>query len=183
MCIRDRNKGFEIYRFIDSCLADPMYSSVYEFTFIGNMPVGVELSNSKVFEPMHGNELYDELAKHDVYVTASINEPAGMHHIEASCSGLPILYRKNGGGISEYCEHYGIEYFGSEDFWEKLECMSTDIASWKLKIQSYPYSSELMCGKYVALFEDLIQAGMYKWKGVSFVKRIFYFFLVVVIPK
>ena len=42
-------------------------------------------------------ELADELKKHHIYVTASVNEPSGNHHIEAAQCGLPILYLDSGG--------------------------------------------------------------------------------------
>ena len=38
------------------------------------------------------NLIAEELKNHHIYITASINEPSGNHHIEAGQCGLPILY-------------------------------------------------------------------------------------------
>ena len=64
----------------------------------------------------------NELKKHHVYLTASLNEPSGNHHIEAAQCGLPILYI-NSGGIPEYCSGYGVE-FNEDNFQEKLYVLS-----------------------------------------------------------
>ena len=40
--------------------------------------------------------IFSWASKHDLYISASINEPAGMHHIEGLLCGLPIIYRDNG---------------------------------------------------------------------------------------
>ena len=53
------------------------------------------------------------LSKNHVYLTASINEPAGMHHIEGALSGLPIIYR-NSGAIPEYCSDFGVSFHDLE---------------------------------------------------------------------
>ena len=40
--------------------------------------------------------LANELKKHDIYITASENEPSGNHHMEGALCGLPILYKDSG---------------------------------------------------------------------------------------
>ena len=56
-----------------------------------------------IVKPLYGVELADELKKNHLYITGSIFEPSGNHHIEAGQCGLPILYIKSG-GTSEYCD-------------------------------------------------------------------------------
>ena len=60
----------------------------------------------------------EEIKNHDIYITGSLNEPSGNHHIEAALCGLPILYF-NSGGIPEYCQDYGLE-IDIENFEEKI---------------------------------------------------------------
>ena len=61
--------------------------------------------NTNLIDPLSGRELANELKKNHIYLTASINEPSGNHHIEASQCGLPVLYLKSG-GIPEYCKRF-----------------------------------------------------------------------------
>ena len=56
------------------------------------MPENCNFKNIKVLKPMSGIELSDELKKHHGYITGTINEPSGNHHIEAALCGLPILF-------------------------------------------------------------------------------------------
>ena len=55
-------------------------------------------------------ELGDEIRKHDIYLTASLYEPGGIHQLEGMACGLPVLYRTNGGGIKESVLNAGEEY-------------------------------------------------------------------------
>jgi len=166
------NKGFSIYEKLDKMLGTPKYSKKIEFTYIGNLPKNFSFSNSKIIEPLSGKNLANELKKNHIYLTASLNEPSGNHHIEASQCGLPILYI-NSGGIPEYCEGYG-EIFNPEDFESKLNKMIDDYDSYVEKMISYPYSSEKMCKEYYSLFEDLINNKTYFLeKRVSYTKNLF----------
>ena len=118
----NRMKGFDIYNYFDKLLDDHRLSKIIKFTYIGNLPKGVEFDNICHLPAMNGKELADCIRKHDIYLTASINEPAGMHHIEGACCGLPILYR-NSGSLPEYCAGFGVEFNGGKDFEEKLYFM------------------------------------------------------------
>ena len=102
-------KGHDIYNKLDSLLENSKYTNLFEFTFIGNYPKELEYKNTKIIPPLSEKELAEELKKHHVYITASRNEPAGMHHIEGALCGLPILYI-NSGALPEYCNGYGIEF-------------------------------------------------------------------------
>jgi len=50
------------------------------------------------------------LTNHDIYLTASLEEAGANHVLEAMACKLPILYRKGGGSINEYCLGMGQEY-------------------------------------------------------------------------
>ena len=112
-------KGFKTYKNIDKLLSEKFWNSKLIFTYIGNYPKNINFQNTKLIEPLSEKALAEELKKHDIYITASLNEPSGNHHIEAAQCGLPILY-VNSGGITEYCQEYGLE-FSEGNVAEKLE--------------------------------------------------------------
>ena len=142
------NKGHDIYRQLDKMLGDE-----FEFTYIGRVPGDSEYKNTKIIPPLAGIELARELKKHDVYITASLNEPGGMHHIEGALCGLPILYI-NSGALPEYCGGYGLE-FNKDNLKEKLLEMRERYGEFKDKIMSYPNTAEKMGGEYLELMQEL----------------------------
>ena len=85
-----------------------------------------------------------------LYITGSINEPSGNHHIEAAQCGLPILYI-NSGGVKEYCKGYGLEYSVS-NLEETLSIFMKDHAFYYENMKDYPFSSEKMCKDFENLF-------------------------------
>ena len=112
------NKGFDIYKRLDLLLSKKKFGDIFEFTFIGNKPKGINFASSKTLDPLYGKVLSDEIRKNHVYLTASRNEGAGMHHIEGMMCGLPVLYIKSG-ALAEYCSFCGIG-FDEDDFEKKL---------------------------------------------------------------
>ena len=147
------NKGFETYFLIDNLLENKIWNQRIEFTYIGNLSKNQKFKNTNVLSPLSGVNLAQELCKHDIYVTGSINEPSGNHHIEGALCGLPVLY-KNSGGIPEYAEGYGESF--NEDFIIKLNEMIDNYEFYKSKMSDYPFKSDIMCKEYLELFESLL---------------------------
>ena len=148
-------KGFSVYKKLDDLISLSEWKNKIEFTFIGNLPKGFKFINSKHISPMNGHELGRELSKHHLYISASINEPAGMHHIEGILCGLPIIYR-NSGALPEYCKDYGIS-FENQDFVPALKEIIKDYPKFKKNIIYYPHNSERMTDEYLNLFSQLIK--------------------------
>ena len=94
------------------------------------------------------------MKEHDIYITGSLNEPSGNHHIEGALCGLPILYI-NSGGIAEYCKDYGLE-ITHDNFEEKILYMVEYYEKYKNKMRSYPYESNKMSEQYLKLFKKLL---------------------------
>ena len=115
----DWNKGFDIYNYLDEMIENNPKFKNLEFTYIGNLPENFMFKNSSHINPLSGKDLAKMLKNHHIYITASINEPSGNHHIEAAQCGLPIIYI-NSGGIVEYCRDYGVLFNNKDDFNEKL---------------------------------------------------------------
>lgn len=146
-----KNKGFDVYEKIALMLDDPFWSSKFDFTYIGNFPKSCYSKNIKRIKPLSGNNLGNELRKHDIYLTASINEPAGMHHIEGALCGLPLLYR-NSGALPEYCKGFGVSFDGAQDFEHSLLAMIQNFSIYKRKMSSYKLTGKSMAEQYENLF-------------------------------
>ena len=144
------NKGFETYLKLDELLNNESYKNKISFTYVGNIPKNVKFQNSKVVEPLSGEALANEIKKHDIYLTGSINEPSGNHHIEGAQCGLPLLFIESG-GIPEYCNGFG-EMFNSTNFEEKLNKLINKYDDYEKLLNNYPNSSDKMCKEYEEIF-------------------------------
>lgn len=124
----NERKGFQMYKWIDEHLDFTRYT----FTFIGNSPVSFK--NIKVIKPLSSIDLAEQLRAHDVYVTASMNDPCSNALIEAIACGLPAVAR-NSGGHPEIVGNGG-ELFTSDDELEPtIEKVSDDIDEYKSYIR------------------------------------------------
>jgi|TARA_B100001094_G_scaffold325644_1_gene380345 hypothetical protein len=148
------NKGFEVYKKIDELLDEELFNSHFEFTFIGRLPDNFEFKNVNKINPLSGENLVKELKKNDFYITGTINEPSGNHHIEAAQCGLPILYMDSG-GVKEYCEGFGIE-FQIYNLREKIYEAYDNYDFHNNNIQNYPRSSEQMSIEFLKFFEKIL---------------------------
>ena len=147
------NKGSEIYKLLDNLLNDNYWKKKIQFFYIGNPPRGVNFKNTRIIKPLYGKKLAKQLSQYHAYITGSLNEPAGMHHIEAACCGLPIMYYKSG-AIPEYCYKFGVP-IGKKNFVTKLKLFLKSYKSLKSKIKKYPFSSDKTCQEYLKLFYRL----------------------------
>ncbi len=148
-------KGFDVYEKLDNLINSYQWKNKIHFTYIGNIPKGFNFKNTKVIKPISGKDLGKELAKHHVYISASNNEPAGMHHIEGALSGLPIIY-KNSGALPEYCENYGA-VFNKQNLIPALKRVMNNYDSYKENLRNYPNNSIYMSDKYLDLFIKLLE--------------------------
>ena len=146
----NRFKGFDIYERVDTLLSMPFWREKIALTYIGNLPEGVRFKHITYYPGQHGQELGDALRRHHAYITASVNEPAGMHHIEGALCGLPLLYRESG-ALPDYCNGFGIA-FTPDNFEEKLHEMLAQYDEWAERMPDYPYTAEKMCAAYYDLF-------------------------------
>ena len=149
------NKGFNSYNKIDQLLGTAKWKNRLAFTYIGNVHKKANFENSKIIEPLSGDKLGNELKSHHIYITGSINEPSGNHHIEASQCGLPILYI-NSGGVSEYCKGYGVEY-NDHNLELKLEELISNYDHYVEVQKNYPNSSDKMAQEFLNIFENAIE--------------------------
>ncbi|MBF0454840.1 MAG: hypothetical protein HQL72_08525 [Magnetococcales bacterium] len=150
----DPKKGFDIYRQLDEMLVHPTWRDRISFTYIGRLPEGFQFQSARTIPPLSGEELAQELCRHDIYLTAARNEAAGMHHIEGALSGLPLLYIVSG-AMPEYCHGFGLP-FQPETFTQALEQMVAEYPHWAAQMDHYPFTHDRMCQNYLTLFNTLI---------------------------
>ena len=148
------NKGFDIYEKFDLLLGSNEYSEQFEFKYIGNLPDNFYFKNTQVVKPLSGLKLATELKKSHVYLTGSLNEPSGNHHIEGALCGLPILFVASG-ALPEYCNDFGVS-FTKDNFPEKLIEIKNSYDTLKRNLNNYPFKAEIMCSEYEKLFTEII---------------------------
>ncbi|MDP8257493.1 MAG: glycosyltransferase [Candidatus Alcyoniella australis] len=150
-------KGFDIYERLDQLLGTEPYSNLFEFTVIGNVPLGLEFKNSKRLAPMHGPELAEELKSRHLYLSAARHEAGGNHYIEAMACGLPVLYLKSG-SLPEYCVDYGIG-FDLVDFEKRLIEARDTYKMLSDRVLEYKYSAEDAAQRYEKIFIRMVNDG------------------------
>ena len=150
------NKGFETYKLINDLTKSRKWKDKLEFSYIGNTNPDYKLGNTNLIQPLAGEDLANEIKTNHIYVTASINEPSGNHHIEAAQCGLPILFIDSG-GVPEYCENYGLSF--NNNFEESLEFIMNNYDEFEKKLLEYPFNAQKMCEEFYHLFKDLLDSG------------------------
>ena len=149
------NKGFDIYEYIDELLGEEEWNKNFSFTYIGNIPKNFTFKNSNLIDPLSGLDLAKKLKENNFYITGSLNEPSGNHHIEAAQCGLPILYMDSG-GTPEYCNNFGVE-FNISNLKEKLNYVLNNYEIIQENMKNYPHNANRMSKKYLDLFENLLE--------------------------
>lgn len=97
------NKGTETYHWLDQNLD----WNRYEYTFVGR--IKGRFQHIRVIDPVGSCELGGLLRNHDVFLTASRNDPCSNSLLEALACGLPAVYL-NSGGHPEIVREGGIPF-------------------------------------------------------------------------
>lgn len=148
-------KGFDIYKKIDDMLSNPYWRDKIEFTYIGNIPQNFTFKNSFHIKPLSGSRLAENLRKHHVYLTASVNEPGGNHQIEGGSCGLPIIFR-NSGCLPEYCDGFGIA-IDENDFSNTINDMLNRYHEFQPLMVNFPYTFKNAFFNWAKLLKSLDQ--------------------------
>ena len=147
-------KGWDFYEYLDRLLDNEEWSQKFTFTYAGKLPKGFTFRNSVYKEPLSGDALANVIRDHDIYLTASQFEPAGMHHIEGAMCGLPLIYRDSG-ALPEYCKNHGVMFQDEKSFKDALLSVRQNYDSFSSNMRSYPHSGERMCRKYHKIFKEV----------------------------
>jgi len=122
------NKGAPFYQWLD----EHLNWSRYEYTFIGRSPI--TFKNIRMITPLASTELAQELSQHDIYITASKNDPCSNSLLEALACGLPALYL-NSGGHPEIAGQAGLAFNEPEEIPAFLEQLVTHYGQFQAAIQ------------------------------------------------
>lgn len=121
-------KGKLYYEWLDKYLDREKYT----FTYIGNFDGS--LKNSQHIASLTAESLAEELVKHDIYVTASKNDPCSNSLIEALSSGLPAVYM-NSGGHPEIVGKGGRHFSDFSDLQRNIDACAQNYNQYKKDIQ------------------------------------------------
>ncbi len=139
-------KGFDLYNALDKYVE---IHPQYEFTYVGRYNKDYTPKNTRILPSLYGPDLGAELRKHDIYVTASRYEPAGMHHVEAAASGLPVLFHADGGGIVECAIKHGLPFTNPNSFHSALTEVVENYGKFCRSIDRESLSLRLCCERYL----------------------------------
>jgi glycosyltransferase involved in cell wall biosynthesis len=109
-------KGGPVYKWLDENLDWRRY----EYTFVGRL--SEPLKNIRVIEPVPSDELSEIMKQHDIYITASDNDPCSNSLIEALSCKLPVIYFRRG-GHPELAGYGGLGFGKKEEIPELLNLL------------------------------------------------------------
>ncbi len=112
-------KGFNTYKFLDENLDFERFG----MTFVGNSPFAFK--NIKHVKPVQSRDLADMLRGHDIFITASMDDPCSNSLIEALHCGLPAV-ALNSGGHPEIVGKGGVVFSNDKDVIGAIEAVQRD---------------------------------------------------------
>ena len=104
---------------------------------------------------MPSHELARELRQHDIYITASSNDPCSNAVIEALACGLPVLYLDDG-GHPELVGQGGLPFQTAEEIPAQLDKMVANYSLFQNLI-TVPNMQEV-AAKYLQLLREAADA-------------------------
>lgn len=139
-------KGGPIYKWIEAQLDWDRF----EFTFVGNC--SERFARIRCIPPVPSDELASILRQHDIYITASRNDPCSNAVLEALACGLPVLYL-NDGGHPELVGYGGLPFHDQEDIIPQLAIMADNYEMFQ-RLIVVPTMDEV-AEKYLALLMEV----------------------------
>jgi len=146
-------KGFPVYEKLDNLIADGDLEG-FELWVIGRWPTNLKWRSTKTFPPTIGHKLASLLRQCHLYITASLWEPCGMHHVEGAQCGLPLIYHIDGGGIVEAGKKYGMEY--RDNLKDVLLEARGKYPFLRKKVLQYMPNGDLMSFEYFRIVQQLL---------------------------
>lgn len=121
-------KGASVYAWLDEHLDWERF----EFTFVGRSPV--QFKNIRMIAPVPSDKLAEYLRQHDLYLTASQNDPCSNSLLEALTCGCPALYLKSG-GHPEIVKQAGLGFDSAEEIPALLDKLVLDYEAYQGQIE------------------------------------------------
>ena len=139
-------KGGPTYKWIE----DHLDWSRFDYTFVGQ--ASERFSRIKQIDPVPSEKLAELLRQHDIYITASRNDPCSNAVIEALACGLPVLYL-NDGGHPELVGPGGLPFNNEDEILLQLDQLAANYQTFQQVIQ-VPTLSEVTT-KYLELLKEI----------------------------
>jgi glycosyltransferase involved in cell wall biosynthesis len=176
-------KGFDVYKFLD----DNLDFNRYAMTFVGRSPI--KFKRIQHVPPQPSGELAESLRRHDIFITASRNDPCSNALIESLHCGLPAVVR-NDGGHPEIVGAAGELFEDERDILDAIEKVAQNYGYYQDRIKMptmediggryYEFADRIyrdyLSGKYrpkqvnkTKLMK--IKAKVIKWKVVNKIER------------
>ena len=146
-------KGGSVYRHLDEALD----FSRFEYTFVGR--TSERFRNVRVVPPLPTAELGAELRTHDVFITASQNDPCSNALVEALTSGLPAVYRRDG-GHPELVGYGGVPFEDEHDVVDAVERLAADLETYRSLVT--PPTMREVAMQYLTLIHEVLRG---EWTG------------------
>jgi glycosyltransferase involved in cell wall biosynthesis len=139
-------KGGPIYKWIDKNLDWDRF----DYTFVGN--AAEPFSRIRQVAPVPSDELAALLRQHDIYITASSNDPCSNAVIEALACGLPVLYLDDG-GHPELVGYGGLPFKAEDEILSQLDKLVDNYEMFQNLI--VVPTMEEVAAKYLQLFKEI----------------------------
>ncbi len=139
-------KGGPIYKWIEEHLDWDRF----EFTFVGR--ASERFNRIRRLDPLPSEELAPLLRQHDIYITASRNDPCSNAVIEALACGLPVLYM-NDGGHPELVGHGGLPFSENDDILPQIDRLVEHYKTFQ-RLIAVPTLDDV-AGRYLELLTDI----------------------------
>jgi glycosyltransferase involved in cell wall biosynthesis len=144
----NQRKGGPIYKWIERNLDWDRF----DYTFVGN--ASENFDRIRRIEAVPSEELADLLRSHDIFITASQNDPCSNAVIEALACGLPVLYL-NDGGHPELVSYGGLPFDNQEQIPALLDRLVEDYESFQRLITVN--KMEDVAEKYLYIIREIIK--------------------------
>lgn len=141
-------KGGPVYKWIEEHLDWDRF----EYTFVGN--ASENFTRARHVPPVSSEELAELLRTHDVYITASRNDPCSNALIEAMACGLPALYLEDG-GHPELVGQGGLPFKEEAEILTQLEQIVENYETFQRLIAVSTLDD--VAAKYLALVQEVVQ--------------------------
>lgn len=125
----------------------------FEYTFVGRLSEPLERAHH--IQPIPSEELADLLRQHDIYITASRNDPCSNALIEALACGLPAVYL-NDGGHPELVSYGGLPFSDQQEIPALLERLADNYQTFQNLIVTPDLDT--VAGKYLMLLQETARA-------------------------
>ncbi len=139
-------KGGPLYKWIENNLD----WSQFEYTFVGN--VSEKFQQIKHVPPVPSEQLAGLLRNHDIYITASKNDPCSNALIEALSCGLPAIYYEDG-GHPELVKAGGLAFRTEEEILPQLDNMVENYETFQNLISVSKLDD--VAGKYIQIAREI----------------------------